>query len=376
MKCLGVCEHLFFSTFFSPPLPVSTSDNVSDVHFPTFQPVQVGKSAESSELEGCKENGWLCNDADVFKGINYKVKYLGSVEVDFDGADSSNNQEHAQKAMRALLAHSKGASQGKIPKLVLQVSVNCIKMLTLDGKKTIMRHSTTRIAYSTVDADNAKLFSYVGMVKGTQLTLCHIFKCKTPKQGYEMTFVCAQAFDLNFRTWQSNRAHALAEAKASEGSDIEPTKAWQKKKSPEEAAAVAAALAGGGGAAAAEATEEFDAPAHDDEGGDGAAAQPAASGEPGEDDVAPPTTRARRTSLVPAEPDAPLSDVERDPVFLSIMEGKYCAMHLKMYMPLSRRHLATSSAPPHRARERERVCVCVCVCRQASSKPAFCINLY
>ena len=47
-----------------------------------------------------------------------------------------------------------------------------------------------------------------------RLTLCHIFKCKTPKQGYEMTFVCAQAFDLNFRTWQTNRAAALKEVGA------------------------------------------------------------------------------------------------------------------------------------------------------------------
>lgn len=42
-----------------------------------------------------------------------------------------------------------------------KVSVGCIKLLSLDGKTTIMRHSTTRIAYSTVDAENPKLFSYV-----------------------------------------------------------------------------------------------------------------------------------------------------------------------------------------------------------------------
>ena len=96
----------------------------------------------------------------------------------------------------------------------MQVSVACIKLLSLDGKQTIMRHSTTRIAYSTVDAENPKLFSYVGMVKDTQLTLCHIFKCKTPKQGYEMTFVCAQAFDLNFRTWQSVRRRSTRVAEA------------------------------------------------------------------------------------------------------------------------------------------------------------------
>ena len=39
-----------------------------------------------------------------------------------------------------------------------------------------------RVAYSTVDVENPKLFGYVAMVKGSKLCLCHIFKTKTPKQ--------------------------------------------------------------------------------------------------------------------------------------------------------------------------------------------------
>jgi len=192
------------------------------------QRMKVGKNKAHSELEGAEDNGWIFKDEDIGAGVNYKVKYLGSVEVDFDASSSSNNQEHAQKAMRALRAYTKGQPQA-VPKLVLTVSVGSIELKSLDGKKVIMRHSTTRIAYSTVDAENPKLFGYVGMVKDTNLTLCHIFKCKNAKQGYEMTFVCAQAFDLNFRSWQSDRTKALEKAESSEGGDIEPTKAWQKK---------------------------------------------------------------------------------------------------------------------------------------------------
>eukprot|EP00041_Stephanoeca_diplocostata_P015844 m.304661 g.304661 ORF g.304661 m.304661 type:complete len:90 (+) comp20175_c0_seq2:750-1019(+) len=59
-----------------------------------------------------------------------------------------------------------------------------------------------------------------------------------------MTFVCAQAFDMNFRLWQANREAAKKEALASEKDDIEPTQAWQKKKSAEEKAKIDAALAG------------------------------------------------------------------------------------------------------------------------------------
>ena len=107
------------------------------------------------------------NDADMFEGVNYKVKYLGSVEVDFDSAATgANNQEHSQKAMRAILAHSKEIQKKQaIPKMVLTVSVGNLKLTTLDGTKTVMRHATTRVAYSTVDAENPKLFAYVGMVK-------------------------------------------------------------------------------------------------------------------------------------------------------------------------------------------------------------------
>ena len=51
---------------------VVPSHQLAHVHLarPTHPtpPSQIGKSAANSELEGCKENGWLCDDADVFKG--------------------------------------------------------------------------------------------------------------------------------------------------------------------------------------------------------------------------------------------------------------------------------------------------------------------
>ena len=49
---------------------------------------------------------------------------------------------------------------------------------------------------------------------------------------------------------------------------------------------------------------------------------PAGSEDLGASDVAPPTTRSRRTSLVPVDAGAEPAAEERDPVFLSIMEGQ------------------------------------------------------
>ena len=51
----------------------------------------------------------------------------------------------------------------------LQVSVDNIVLASIEGSKTVMRHSTTRIAYSTVDTGKPKVFSYVAVVKNTQL---------------------------------------------------------------------------------------------------------------------------------------------------------------------------------------------------------------
>ena len=161
--------------------------------------------------------------------MNYQVKYLGSVEVDYDPVDVSNNQEHAQKAMRALRAHHK-SNHSKLSLSALSISVARIQLTAADGSKPAMRHSTTRIAYSTVDPEHPKLFAYVAVVKGTKLALCHVFSTKSAKQAYEMTFVCAQGFDMNYRKWSANREEALAAATASEKTDIEPTQAWQKKK--------------------------------------------------------------------------------------------------------------------------------------------------
>jgi len=100
----------------------------------------------------------------------------------------------------------------------------------LVGKKIVMRHSTTRIAYSTVDTAKPKVFAYVAMVKNTKLALCHVFSCKSPKQGYEMTFVCAQAFDMNYRRWKDDSSAAKDIATKTEETDVEPAQAWQKKK--------------------------------------------------------------------------------------------------------------------------------------------------
>mmetsp|Transcript_11805 Transcript_11805/g.35543 ORF Transcript_11805/g.35543 Transcript_11805/m.35543 type:complete len:358 (-) Transcript_11805:1437-2510(-) len=201
--------------------------------FSSRRELRAGKSKEHSHLKGCLPNGWLYRDDDVRTGINYKVKYLGSVEVDFNPEDQEANQVSAETAMRALKDHNK-EQKLKLPLMGLQVSMRHLILRSGDGGRVVMRHSTTRVAYSTVDAACPKTFCYVAVVKGTELALCHVFNCKSSKQGFEMTFVCAQAFDLNLRYWTAHREKAYAEAEASEKKDIQPENAWQKKQSDDE----------------------------------------------------------------------------------------------------------------------------------------------
>lgn len=100
--------------------------------------------------------------------------------------------------MRALRDFNK-EQRTELPTMGLRISMKNIALFAGDGSQVVMRHSTTRVAYSTVDAEHPKTFAYVAVVKGTNLALCHVFNTKSKKQGYEMTFACAQAFDLNLQ---------------------------------------------------------------------------------------------------------------------------------------------------------------------------------
>eukprot|EP00050_Salpingoeca_kvevrii_P012989 m.26185 g.26185 ORF g.26185 m.26185 type:complete len:368 (+) comp4555_c0_seq1:343-1446(+) len=181
---------------------------------------KMGHSKQYSELNDCDSNGWLHADEKVMVGVSYEVKYLGSIEVNYTPASAAQNNAWAIEAMRAVKDYAK--SSGPVHKLT--VSVGRITLTSAEGE-VVMRHSTSRIAYSTVDHDHARLFCYVALPKTASTPLCHVFWTKSPKKSYEMTFTCAQAFDANYRAWQENRGAAMVKATASEAGDIEPIKA-------------------------------------------------------------------------------------------------------------------------------------------------------
>lgn len=90
-------------------------------------------------------------------------------------------------------------------------------LISRPDESIIMRHSTCRVAFSTVDPANPTTFCYVALVKDTELALCHVFRAKTAKQAYELTFTCAQAFDFNYRAFVAKSSAAL------DSSVLEPT---------------------------------------------------------------------------------------------------------------------------------------------------------
>eukprot|EP00051_Salpingoeca_urceolata_P013509 m.169669 g.169669 ORF g.169669 m.169669 type:complete len:326 (+) comp17810_c7_seq2:2101-3078(+) len=186
----------------------------------------IGGSKEYSSLSDCQENGWLHPDEKIAVGVSYKIKYIGSIEIQFIPNNPTQNNVWAIEAMRTLQTslHSKGTAHK------LNISAGRVTLSSLDDKQTIMRHSTSRIAYSTVDSDQPKLFCYVALPKTQATPLCHVFYTKSPRQSYELTFTCAQAFDMNYKQWKKNKTAASIKATASEAGDVEPATAHRSPK--------------------------------------------------------------------------------------------------------------------------------------------------
>ena len=96
-------------------------------------------------------------------------------------------------------------------------SAGKMTLINRDDDSVIMRHSTCRVAFSTVDPVCPTTFCYVALVKDTDMALCHVFRSKTAKQAYELTFTCAQAFDYNYRAYVAKTSASL------DSSLLEPT---------------------------------------------------------------------------------------------------------------------------------------------------------
>jgi len=181
---------------------------------------KVGRSKQYSELDDCQDNGWLHPDDQVLVGVNYKLKYLGSMEINYIPGDPHKNNELAINVMRKVKA-----MKVSHPNLILTISAGRMTLTRGETHEVIMRHSTSRVAYSTVDHEHPTTFCYVALPRNSKISLCHVFSTKSAKMSYEMTFTCAQAFDVNFRTWQQNKDAAVMKAVASESGDVEPAKA-------------------------------------------------------------------------------------------------------------------------------------------------------
>eukprot|EP00039_Didymoeca_costata_P006783 m.93205 g.93205 ORF g.93205 m.93205 type:complete len:332 (+) comp13389_c0_seq1:176-1171(+) len=158
---------------------------------------------------------WLHTDDKICQGVAFKLKYIGSSELSYIPAEGAKNQLKAIKTCRATMR--------RISRLLPQTANLCVSSgkMTLtsaeNNPKIIMRHSTCRVAFSTVDPNNPSWFCYVALVKGSDIALCHTFLCKSEAQGLELTFTCAQAFDYNYRAWVQKQSDDL------DSSVFEPT---------------------------------------------------------------------------------------------------------------------------------------------------------
>jgi hypothetical protein len=234
---------------------------------------KMGGSKQYSSLEDCQDNGWLHTDEQIAIGVSYKLKYLGSMEIGFVPGDAHKNNAMAIDTMRKVKSM-------KIQHDNLTLVVAAERMtLKRPNNDIVMRHSTCRVAYSTVDHEHPNLFCYVALPRKSKIALCHVFHTKSAKMSYEMTFTCAQAFDANFRRWQKDQKAAKHDAEQADRTDIDPENAVpspnlrRKMVAAQEAKAASAAAA----AAAAE-TSSAKPPAAESAAPAAAAAAPAAGG--------------------------------------------------------------------------------------------------
>eukprot|EP01147_Barroeca_monosierra_P003289 gene3289-5979_t len=178
--------------------------------------LRIGHSKHYSALEDCESNGWLHSDEQIMIGVPFAVKYLGSMEIDFVPNNPQANSQLAAKVMHKLKSMNREEHN-----VTLTIAAGRI-VLTRAHHEILMRHSTSRIAYSTVDQTNSKLFCYVALPRNAKIALCHTFLTKSAKKSYEMTFACAHAFNLNYQRWQESRTNVDLLSHASEAGDVEP----------------------------------------------------------------------------------------------------------------------------------------------------------
>lgn len=170
--------------------------------------------------ERSQKKKWLHSADKIRNGVSFKVKYVSSVEVAYDQGAGAENQTEAIKACRRIMKQTKAKYQRPC---TLNVSAGKMTVTSTeqnyhqDDSKIIMRHSTCRVAFSTVDPESPSLFCYVALVKGSKIALCHVFYCKTSRIGLELTFTCAQAFDYNYHAWVRKQSEDL------DSSIFEPT---------------------------------------------------------------------------------------------------------------------------------------------------------
>lgn len=177
---------------------------------------RVGRSKHYSSLEDCESNGWIHSDEQVMIGVPYEIKYLGSMEIDYVPHNPQANNLLAAKVMHKIKSMNR-----EVTHVTLTIAAGRIT-LTRGHSEILMRHSTSRIAYSTVDTSDPKLFCYVALPRSSKIALCHVFRTKSAKKSYELTFTCAHAFNLNFQRWQKSKSNADLLSNASESGDVEP----------------------------------------------------------------------------------------------------------------------------------------------------------
>eukprot|EP00041_Stephanoeca_diplocostata_P026159 m.698438 g.698438 ORF g.698438 m.698438 type:complete len:243 (-) comp22901_c1_seq4:2880-3608(-) len=140
---------------------------------------------------------WLHSEQQVLAGIAYNVTYLGSREIGALDRDYGNRLTLTTDIVRKAFAGEIELTQKDPISVSLEVSPMKITVSNMSSE-VLFRHSVIRVAFSSADVDDTKKFFYVSTKKGTNRGVIHIFGAQDQKQGLELTFTMAQAFEMSF----------------------------------------------------------------------------------------------------------------------------------------------------------------------------------
>jgi len=153
------------------------------------------KKAKSLKHKKLGEDSWNSKDVILEEGLNFYVKYLGSVLV-----DNPNGEETTADAIKTIVSMVR-MSHNKIPKVALNISLRGVKVTDIGTGETSLDISIYQISFCSADGYYDHVFAFLANNPNDTME-CHAFLCPKRKMTEAVAVAVAQAFQLAYEFWE------------------------------------------------------------------------------------------------------------------------------------------------------------------------------